>query len=476
MFPSFQVFRLLPFAWLVAVFVCLRMLDFDGYFGQDSYEYLRISKSILAHWESNTPQTRAIYPPGFPVLGALTGWFFGTAQGTLPLLSLFMAFVCIIGFRQILEMTYPSSSGYSMSIYTGLVLVMSPAFVKASQVALSDMTAISCFTTLIWIGLYHNRLRNGSLLLPLAGAFAAVAVSTRLATLVVVPFPCIFLLWNGIRKKQYWSLLLSLLLFGLVVWAFFEVQPISTISDPNHPYSPDHWHFTHIFSRNFQSKEGNFSYFLPNALFVFGVFYHRAFHIFGGLFFLVMLLNLKKQTPVFSLLWIPVLAYLFFMAGLSVQNERYLLLVFPLAAVLLYPGFVRLFEIIQNNRWTIPFLLTVVSCQIFLNYRSLRTPVSYSAFEKRLAMDLIPYQNRTIYSFSVDVALKQRIPGIRIHNLWAEKYKDFDTTALVLFNEELFKEEWKNQNPMMNWESLHQQHHLKSVRSWPNGWALYEID
>jgi hypothetical protein len=161
---------------------------------------------------------------------------------------------------------------------------------------------------------------------------------------------------------------------------------------------------------------------------------------------------------------------------LSVQNERYLLLVFPLALLLIFPGFVSLLAILIQRKLWIPALVVQISFQVFLNYRSLRGPVRLSAFEKNMAVDLQLFRNRKVYSFSVDVALKQRIPGMEFLNLWEKRYGDFDPDAMVLFNETEFGKDWAGQNPMLNWEKLQNEYRLRPVKSWPDGWALYEID
>jgi len=467
------IFRYLPYLLIITVFCVLRWMDFDGFHGQDSYEYLRLARNIQDQWLNGAKPTDAIYPPGFPVLGAAFGLVVGSVEWGLSLASLFFAFLCCWFFQRILDLLYPGKE-WEKSFFTLFVLVLCPAFMKASQIPMSDMAALSCFMGLIWVCLsFDKNPRNGLLLL--AALFTVLAISTRIATLVIIPFPIFFLAWKSIEKRKFFALIGGALLFGFLLFILFQFSTSFGKFNAGHPYSPDHWNFLHIFQKEFHSKEGNALYTLPNFIFVTAIFYHKAFQFWGVIYLIFTILSIRERPQIWKLLWLPIGVYLLFMAGLSVQNERYLLLVFPLSLILIFPGFARVFEIVKSTRYWIPVLLVHLASQLYLNFRSLRGPFHLSAFEKNLAMDLQPYRQRKIYSFSVDVSLKQRIPGIQIYNMWAERFTQIDPNALVLFNVPAFEKAWKNQNPMINWDRLNQ-HKLVPVKLWPNGWVLYEIN
>jgi hypothetical protein len=173
---------------------------------------------------------------------------------------------------------------------------------------------------------------------------------------------------------------------------------------------------------------------------------------------------------------IPVLVYLLFLAGIEAQNERYLLLAFPLVGILLFPGFCSVWRGLLSPFRERAFVLVALFIPLFLAFRTMRGPFELSVWEKQLAQDMAPYKQRKIYSFSVDVALKQRLPEAQFFNLWEKKYSDFDRSALVLFNEKAFVKEWEGRNPMLNWQHLKKSRSLALVKRWPDGWELYEID
>lgn len=459
---------------MMIVFVLLRFQGFDGFFGQDSYEYLRLARQMQASWLENETVADAIYPPGYPFLGAVLAFIVGSPEWGLSLVSLLAGLLSLWFFRRILDQLYLGQHT-EKTVFTILVLLASPAYLKASQVAMSDMSAVCLVLTTVFLACqYEQKGRPG--LLFIAATLAALAVSVRIATLVVVPFPVLFLAWKSFEKKQFLTWTGSVLTAGILLVGLFQLQHFSSLLSNGHPYSPDHWNPANFFRKEFHSYEGNLVYTLPNLVFVTGIFYHKAFQFWGGIY-VVFLLRNRKSIPINArLLWLPVVAYLLFMAGMSVQNERYLLLVFPLALLLVFPGFASLMNLLLQKKLWIPALALNVAMLLFLNYRSLRGPVCLSAFEKHMASDLEPFRNRKVYSFSVDVALKQRIPGMQFLSLWEKRYAEFDPDAMVLFNEAEFAKDWAGQNPMLNWERLQKDYRLRPVKSWPDGWALYEID
>lgn len=86
-----------------------------------------------------------------------------------------------------------------------------------------------------------------------------------------------------------------------------------------------------------------------------------------------------------------------------------------------------------------------------------------------------PYQNNVLYSFDLDVALKGRNLKFDFKNMWLKNYSNFETNSLVLFNKDKFKVQWKDKNPMNNWNLMEQNYELKVLESLDDGWVLYKI-
>ena len=59
--------------------------------------------------------------------------------------------------------------------------------------------------------------------------------------------------------------------------------------------------------------------------------------------------------------------------------------------------------------------------------------------------------------------------------MWVERYNEFNSNSMVLFNPDKFKMQWKDKNPMLNWENMKYNYNLKLIEKGPQGWKLYEI-
>ena len=105
---------------MLIVFALLRVLGFDGFSGQDSYEYLRLARQMQASWLENAPIPEAIYPPGYPFLGAVLGLIVGSPEWGLSLISLLAGLLSLWFFRRILDLLYQGQH-IEKTIFTILV-------------------------------------------------------------------------------------------------------------------------------------------------------------------------------------------------------------------------------------------------------------------------------------------------------------------------------------------------------------------
>ena len=80
-----------------------------------------------------------------------------------------------------------------------------------------------------------------------------------------------------------------------------------------------------------------------------------------------------------------------------------------------------------------------------------------------------------IYAFDIDVSFTSYGVNKNVFNLWKEKYNEFKTGSLVIFNEDKFKDQWAGKNPMLNWIELKTNYTLKELKDFGDGWKAYEI-
>ena len=454
------------FLLLLVLFVSLRWIGFDGLYGQDAYAYAHNLSALHQFFTSGGSVPECHYPPGM----ALSGLLFYTL-GVSPALALSMVSVLSFGgliliFSRAIRSLYPNL--FFDYRYPVFILGMSPAMIKASQVAMSDMAA-SAFGFTCWYSLFayskHGRVKY----LSLAAIAFVMSVVTRQA-MVVVLVPALFMALPEVWKNRhsFWAVFLVLLGLGLL-WGIFLLVEIPPFA--KHPFL-DGWHWTNAVSRSFETIDGHLNYSFPNLFFVSGIFWHRAFLALGPV--LVLLIWKKPyQALNYPFLWIPVFGYMLFLAGIPVQNERYFSAVFPLVALGLYPGFCRL-KVLAGTRFSF-FLVVLGIVQAFLIYRNLSRPVQISLFEQEMARDLLPWKNRPIYAFSIDIALRERMPGTVFYNLWERRYPKAEQNGMLLFNESAFAKTWAGHNPMLNFRHFQKHHQLEPILKWPDGWVLYAI-
>ena len=88
---------------------------------------------------------------------------------------------------------------------------------------------------------------------------------------------------------------------------------------------------------------------------------------------------------------------------------------------------------------------------------------------------LEPYQGNILYSFDIDIAIQSRGLKFDYRNLWRKRYFNIENEALVLFHPTKFKKQWKDENPILNFNYLQENYNLKIIENYSEGWILYKI-
>jgi len=114
--------------------------------------------------------------------------------------------------------------------------------------------------------------------------------------------------------------------------------------------------------------------------------------------------------------------------------------------------------------------------QLVLCSLAFKTIFLRNDLEQIISQDLTTYKNQTLYSFGIDVALKSRATAISHISLFDKKHTSFENGGLVLFNEKRFSNQWKGENPMINWNHLKEKYTLTELEEYSNNWKLYRIE
>jgi len=305
--------------------------------------------------------------------------------------------------------------------------------------------------------------------------FACAAINTRYPAFVIILIP--FMHASYIFSKNFklsifiYSFLITILVF-CPAYALNSYKPGSISGRLDF----SQWSFGNYFKRSFITGDGKLSYLVPNIFYVFKNFIHPGY-IFSGLLFLIFLRRNHFQKILVKIVILVVLIYALFLAGLQFQNDRVLLLTFPLVLIVFSAPFMHITERISA---LIPILkklmiISVIIFQIVLFYAAFRSFYRDNVTTHDISVNMMKYPGKKIYTFNIDMALQGYGMKNETISLWSHKLDIFEPGALVLFNFTDSNIQWKGMNPMLNWESLNRDHHLKLLVSFRDGWHLYEI-
>ena len=470
--------RYFPVWLFMAIAVLSLVLGFNGLYGQDSHEYLRLSKAIFDLWTSHTNSSISSYTEfgiGYPATGALLQYLVGDARLGLQILSWFSFGMSAWIMNQILAVISHGSRADSRFVFILLSMVAAPVFLHSGFVIMSDAFALMLTLAAFFYGLrWIEYEREPDTIWAAICITLAISVRLSLAPLLI-PLGLI-LSWFLFERGNYfylagvWLAALGVLLFNFVC----ENNPLL------HPFQHSnlHWSFSHFWQRSFQFESGLTSYAFPNILYLFFPLMHPGFCVvLPGLYFLAKKTDLTlpaKKTILFCL--VP---YLLLIGGLPHQNLRFLLPVYMMVLLIAFPAWDRLYcyGLYFFKRLTWAILLVSFTLQIVFCVRILTPTIKRNRLEQSTAKSIRPLipEKSTLYGFDLDIAMRTYLPEINHKNLWEEEYAHFTPGAFVLFNPEALKTQWEGLNPMINWKNLNTRYKLETVQTLENGWTLYQI-
>lgn len=461
-----------PFLLLLLIFVWAT--HFNGLYGQDSYEYLRYTKCIKEFICRGVNPGDCYWPVLYPITGAIFS-FLIPLPFALQLISIVALILTSIYLEKILVLIFQPERN-SATLYLFLFLLLSPYVLRASLVIMPDSL------TILWIvaGAYnfekYKRTLVSKYFLYLICFFTA-AVSTRYAAFIVVlPF-CAIAVFIFLRNFKISTLFISLFVVFLLTLPYILINKESPLRLIHHEWF-NNWSPINLVRNHFNTSEGHSSYFWDNIVYSFFNVLHPAF-CFAGIILILACLNLgykKWKSPGIAPYTISVLLYAIFMAGIPFQDMRYLLLPFPFILIVLFSGYKSIEQSVKNgSSWRYIILVTVIIqlalfCRVFIPFYTDNKEGKY------VSTQMLKYSDRTLYTFSIDGALKNYGFTGKIVNMYEvriDTMKRIDSNFYVLFNLSQFSEEWKEENPMKNWEFLNTHYNLVEQEDMSRGWKLY---
>ncbi|MBL7808698.1 MAG: hypothetical protein JNN28_12835 [Saprospiraceae bacterium] len=471
--------RWFPAIYLLGLGILVTTCSFNGLYGQDAHEYVRQCQVILQRWQGLPTPAPGIgdaeLAGGYPLAGALLGRMTGNVPGALQWVSMLSAALTCLVFERLLRLLSPGSRVESRWIFTGLGLSMAPLFLRAALTVMSDAFGMLLLLSVFLFGLGSLEKKN-AWFLPLAVLLGAFAVSTRYALVALVLPIYIWLGWNALKENRWLVLGCSVLAGILGLWPHFWLKLGGSSIPLGHSLLQD-WSLWHFLQSSFNTLSGQVAYTFPNALYLLFPLAHPGF-----LLHLPLLFLLWKKTDIMlsekKMLLVCLLTYLLLLGGLPHQNLRYLLPVYLILLLLLFPAWDRMYcyGLIFFRKITLGLIAVTMAVQLFFCTRTLWPVLHRNHLELEIATRLqeqLP-AGATLYAFDLEPAMRTYLTKVNIRSLWEQRYVTFESGAYILFKESL-RSQWEGKAPVQNWDTLRAQHQLEEKAGFAEGWVLWEI-
>ncbi|MCY7408991.1 MAG: hypothetical protein LH473_01845 [Chitinophagales bacterium] len=430
------------------------VFQFNGLYGQDAHEYLHMSRELTNYFLTGNKFSSAWFPVLYPFAAFKLNLLLNNEMVALQSVSIISLVFAFYFLKKLLRLFYEESERL-ISVYLLLFFAFSPYVFRFGLLSMSDML---CLWFVIAAFYYSLTLKNKFSFTTLVAAslFCGAALSTRYIAIVLVIFPLSIISYSIILKGiKYWWLLIvahAMLLMPLLPdyfitgrILFFSINHWAI----NFNYGSDayQWQLANFIKTNFTSADGEQHYVLPNILFILTNLFHPAY-LFAGIIFILFIQKKDFERTEIKMLIAAVAVYAFYLAGLSYQNMRYLLLTFPFIIIMLFPAFVRGYNFLLQRNFSFKVLIaTVIVVQVFLFAFSFKSIYELNIFEKNIAATLKEYPGNTIYTTSITGALHSYQVQDSIVDLYNLPLQNISLPALLVFNEPEFSDHFKKLKP-----------------------------
>ncbi|MFZ4796083.1 MAG: ArnT family glycosyltransferase [Bacteroidia bacterium] len=457
--------------FFIVLFIIVRfVLKFDGLYGQDAYEYLRYTNEMYSFFVKGTLLGDYFWGLGYPFFGCLFNFLIQNTTMALQLVSIVAALVTWIYIDKIIELIYDENPNYLVSF---LFFMLSPIVIIHGFVVMSDMLA-TCLTIMAIYYLLHFYKFSKTSNYILGFFLSMLAIQTRYASIVVLLLFIAITFIKIIKSKNYKLLLYSAVIVVIISTPHILLRSTTVLGFTKHQFLTS-WNFMNIFRSSFSTVEGESHNKFINLVYVFYSFFHPQFLAFG---LIVILIAIKNKFKIFTgnkfqnMMLGTIIIYALFLGGISFQNKRFLVLSFPLVILFCYPVLKQILTIDKfSKHLIIGVLVSQFSFIVFFG----KNFYERNKLEQIIATDLTKYSGKTIYIFEIDLALKGRDVQLDYQNIWYKEYASFNKNALVLVNGAQLEKQWIGKNPLINWNKLKLLGNLKVVKSYGDGWYLYQV-
>jgi hypothetical protein len=454
-------------AFGLLIFVVAQFFGFDGLYGQDSYEYLRYSEKIKEYVFGGELPGLFSWPIGYPAIIAVIDIVINNTIISAQLISIFGLVGCCIVSLKFINLLYPDVKNKISFFYVFIFVGFSPYLFRLGVSSMSDL--LCAFFVLSSFYYFYKFFPNNTYkYLSFSIILGTLSIVTRNGAILLMLIPVFISFFILIKNKKYSIIIVSALIIAILLLPTFLNEKSQVLGGGMEVFK---FSFSNFFSNKMNGLDGSFYYSIPNFIYGFYGFFHPAY-FFIGLFLVVVIIF--KKIKIYNILLYSIILYSLFIASIYFQNKRFLVIQFPLIAVLLFPSFNYLSEKVKKK---VLFFLLGISFFINTGLTIYTTQKAYDfqQTDLRIAKLMRPYQNNKLYTFWIDVSLKGRGLDFDYTNFWYGEINKFDKGGLVLFNETKFEQQWKGHAVMNNWYALKKDYQLHEIRDLKQGWKLYEI-
>ncbi len=321
---------------------------FDGLYGQDAYAYFDYAtESVCRSILHAAPLEAFFWPPGYPLLVALTSLVVGPSPLAGQVVSLVMGALVAVFTALLVREIWPDD--VPLALLAGALVASCGQLWQSSIVVMADTTGLALATLSAWALARYVRKGRLSWLLVAAACVAYATLARWIYGLVGVPF-AVYALAAMRPLERRRALLHGLLGLGAAAALLLPVLAAPLLGLLSRPADPAafagnlqvySWSPANAFKRDFLTADGHLSYAVPN-----GVYYATApanLAFFGPLLAPWILLGLwaavrdwRRPTLMLVVGWAAVVYA--FHAGAPWQNFRFSLAYLPPLAILVATG------------------------------------------------------------------------------------------------------------------------------------------
>jgi hypothetical protein len=478
---------------------------FDGLYGQDAYAYFDYStasvRQSLLHLQPLEP---FFWPPGYPLLVALTSMLVGPQPLAGQLVSLLMGALVPILTILLARELFPED--HVLPLLAGAIAAVSGQLWQSSVVVMADTTGLALATFSAWALVRYASGRHAVWLIAASAALAYATLARWIYGIVAVPFAAyalVALLKRRATRGQTLvagqsghgqPLIAAILAIGVAALILGPVvgPPLfGLLSHPNQPapfagnFQVYSWSPLNALRHDFFTADGHLEYSLPN-----GVYYAIApanLAFFGPLLAVWVLVGLfaarawPRPTSLLILGWGATV--LLFHAGAPWQNFRFTLAYLPPLAILAAAGLLLAWRHLRY-----PLRLLVAACAVLgllvatasgvrLVERFIDTKNQELALVHWVQTQTPP--DAQLFTFGPTLAFRHysSLPTFDLFDLTASDIQDILSAPAphyLLVDEASVEDQWLNQPPSTNFLMLRDGVGLQPLGS-EAGYTLYRI-